>query len=98
MYNIEKALENVVGLDRRDADCLADEIVDRDIIETLARDHTLPARSLLDWEIALADVRQRLADRIHQRICDYVARDEVQIALDDAAVDMISAEVCDVEA
>jgi hypothetical protein len=98
MYNIEKALENVVGLDRRDADCLADEIVDRIIIETLTRDHTLPARSWLDWEIALADVRQRLADRIHRRICGYVAKDEVQIALDEAAADMISAEKCDVEA
>jgi hypothetical protein len=68
---IYKAVENVATLSKRDALVLADEIID-DMIVTLQRDRTLPARSFAQWSLTLADLRARVAERIAGEIEGHV--------------------------
>jgi hypothetical protein len=65
--NLEAALQNIAGLDRRDADRLADQIIDTLIDGTLSRDSALPRRTSTDWLVKLADARSRIAEQINRR-------------------------------
>jgi hypothetical protein len=73
--------------DIRDADKLADTIVDQ-IIAVLQCAPALPARSnYLDWALVLADARRTAAECIYARIRDHVDRHDVintLIVYDDA--------------
>lgn len=58
-----KAVENLQAFSRRDALALADEIIN-DTIAALQRDRNLSCRSFGEWELRLANLRQRIAERI----------------------------------
>jgi hypothetical protein len=80
-----RAIENIRALDQRDAFTLADRIVD-DTIATLQRDRNISSRSFTEWELALASLRARIAERIASEIVGHVSLAEVLLELE-AAVD-----------
>jgi hypothetical protein len=73
---IEQAIWDIAALRKRDAEQLADQAIDL-MIEQLMRDPALPKRSFQDWSIRLANVRQRVIERIHRRIDGHVDRQDV---------------------
>lgn len=81
----KEAIENLRALDRRDALVLADAIVD-DTIAVLRRDRNNSFRSFTEWELALADLHARIADRIAGEIAGHVDVAAVLIEFE-AAVD-----------
>jgi hypothetical protein len=50
---------------------LADEILN-DTIAALQRDRNISARSFAEWELILANLRQRIAERVAGEIVGYV--------------------------
>jgi hypothetical protein len=75
--NIEAALQNIAGLDRRDADRLTDQIIDMLIDKVLSRDTALPRRTSIEWLVKLADAHSRIAELINRRIHGRVTLDDV---------------------
>jgi hypothetical protein len=74
--NIEAALQNIAGLDRRDADRLADDII-YGLIGTLSRDTALPCRTSTDWLVKLADARSQIAEQINRRTYGRITLGEI---------------------
>jgi nucleoid DNA-binding protein len=83
MLSTAEVLENIPGLDRRDALALADAIVD-DMIAALKRDCEIPLRSFAQWELALADLRERIAEQIADEIEGHVDRGTVLLEIEAA--------------
>jgi hypothetical protein len=75
--NIEAALQNIAGLDRRDADRLTDQIIDTLIDKALSRDTALPRRTSTEWFVKLADAHSRIAELINRRTYGRVSLSEV---------------------
>jgi hypothetical protein len=73
---IESAILDIATLNKCDAETMADYALDA-LIETLQRDDALPRRSHAEWEIKLAPARQRIAEHVHTRIADHIARQDV---------------------
>jgi hypothetical protein len=71
-----QAIENVPVFGRRDAAAEGDRLFDV-IIEALRRDPTLPPRTSLEWALALADLRQQLAEEIADVIVGCADLDQV---------------------
>jgi hypothetical protein len=80
-----RAVENIPALDRRDAFALADEIID-DVIAALQRDRNIPSRSFTEWEMRLANLRARIAERIDREITGHVSLSAVLLEIE-AAID-----------
>jgi hypothetical protein len=74
------AVQNLPVLDGRDAQKLADKIVD-DVITALQRDPDTSFRSFTAWELALASVRGRVAERLSLAIAGHVDLETVLLEL-----------------
>jgi hypothetical protein len=74
------AVENIRALDQRDALALADAIID-DTIAALQRDRNISSRSFTEWELALASLRARIAERIASEIVGHVNLETVLLEL-----------------
>jgi len=70
------AVENIPALGRRDADWLADRIVDA-AIDALRRDPKISRRSFAEWSLTLADLRLRIGELLNEQINGHVNLDEV---------------------
>jgi hypothetical protein len=78
------AVENIAPLTRRDADWLADEIIEL-VIKTLRRDEDGAARSSDEWASALGDLRAHIAQLLNRHIVGRVDLDQVMAALEEFA-------------
>jgi hypothetical protein len=78
------AIANIKTLDRRDALVLADAILG-DTIATLRRER-ISSRSLTELELALADLRMRVAERLTDEIAGLVDHTTVLNELEFAGV------------
>jgi DNA-binding transcriptional regulator YdaS (Cro superfamily) len=77
---VYEAVENIRALDRRDAQVLADEIVD-DMIAALQRGREIPPRSFARWSLVLADLCARIAERIANEIEGHIDRETALLEL-----------------
>jgi hypothetical protein len=77
---IYRAVRDVPALDRKDAAALADRVIDS-LIDSLRRNPTLPTRSHSEWDLLLADQRQRTAEQIAATIDGHVDLDEVLVTI-----------------
>ena len=84
MLNIQ-VLENIPALNRRDALALADEIID-DMISALQRDRETSSRSFAQWELKLANLRARIAERITNKIAGHVSLSAVLLEIEAATI------------
>jgi hypothetical protein len=73
---IQRAIQDLYGLGKCDAEQLGDQILDH-LVKVLQHDPAFPGRSFLIWSVALADARQRIVEYVHDIIADHVARDDV---------------------
>ena len=80
---IKEAIEDIPALNQRDALTLADEIVD-DMIAALKRDRETAFRSFAQWELALANLRARIAERITNEIAGHVSLSAVLLEIEAA--------------
>jgi hypothetical protein len=78
---IYRAVEDLPVLSRRDADRLADRIID-DLIEALRRDPTMPRRSSAEWDLVLAKLRPRMDERIASMVIGRVDLEEVLVTIE----------------
>ena len=78
-----KAIENIKALDGRDAARLADVIID-DVIIALRRDRSISSKSFMEWELALANLRARIAERITNEIAGHVSLSAVLLEIEAA--------------
>jgi hypothetical protein len=78
------AVENLPVLGRCDAFALADRIID-DTIAALQRDPNISSRSFTEWELKLADLRARVAERLSLAVVGYVELETVLRELEFAA-------------
>jgi hypothetical protein len=70
-----RAVENITALTARDAAALADEILDQ-LIAALRRDQG-NARTSDEWTLALANLRERIAELLAQHVVGRVDLEEV---------------------
>ena len=62
---------------------MADAIVE-DVIAALQRDRNISSRSFTEWELLLAGLRARIAERIAEEITGHVDRQAVLLELEAA--------------
>jgi hypothetical protein len=74
---VDAMVADLPVLDRAYAACLADVIIDQLVIPALQRDRAIPPRSRMNWELALAEPRQRAVEFLSARIQGHVDRDDV---------------------
>jgi hypothetical protein len=79
-----QALADLPALDRADAERMAEKIITDFVIPALLSDpwikqprKEMDRRETIGWWHALAEPRQRIADFLHERIHDRVAREDV---------------------
>ena len=83
---IVDAIYDIAALDKRDAEELADQIIDV-LIQVFVRDPALPDFSYPEWLIKLADVRQRVTAHMHRQINGHLDRQDVLNVLGEDAHD-----------
>jgi hypothetical protein len=74
--SIEKAIQDLSALDKRDAEKLGDQIRDLIIDEVLHRDPDMPGHSYTVWVLVLSGVRQQIAELIDSVIHNHVDRED----------------------
>jgi hypothetical protein len=75
--SIEKAIEDLRGLGRADAEQLGDHIRDLIIDDMLQRDPEMPRRCYYVWQLALNNVRARIVETVYHLINNRIDRDDV---------------------
>jgi hypothetical protein len=79
---IEDATSFIPVLDARDAQAIADDIIEK-IIKTLRADARFPKLSLRQWDLLLADLRNDVADHVTDFIDGMADLDDTLNAIQD---------------